>query len=245
MVIEYPYDVDLDKIAKSGQCFRLRRNGMYYQYGPCVVMQLGPKKLWVEDCVESVFIQTLDYSHIESLMQSRGGYLERCALAGHGLLILNQPLFETVISFIISQNNNIKRIEGIIDKLCGGPGRPFPLRDELLNLNINDWENLGVGYRAGYLYKAVRICDNVFLSNLKTCEATSKQLGLLQTIPGVGPKVANCIALFALKAYGAFPEDVWIKRIVNTEFNGYFDLSWCRDFAGIVQQYMFYYGRII
>ena len=58
MVIEYPYDVDLDKIAKSGQCFRLRRNGMYYQYGPYVVMQLGPKKLWVEDCVESVFTQT-------------------------------------------------------------------------------------------------------------------------------------------------------------------------------------------
>lgn len=169
MVIEYPYDVDLDKIAKSGQCFRLRRNGMYYQYGPYVVMQLGPKKLWVEDCVESVFTQTADYAYIESLMQSRGGYLERCALAGHGLLILNQPLFETVISFIISQNNNIKRIEGIIDKLCGGPDRPFPLRDELLNLNINDWENLGVGYRASYLYKAVRICDNVFLSNLKTC----------------------------------------------------------------------------
>lgn len=245
MVIEYPYDVDLDKITKSGQCFRFRRNGMYYQYGPHVVMQLGSKKLWVEDCVGSVFTQTIDYAHIENLMQLRGGYLERCASAGHGLLILNQPLFETIISFIVSQNNNIKRIEGIITKLCGGPDRPFPLRDELLNLSINDWENLGVGYRASYLYKAVHICDNVFLSNLKTCGATSNQLDLLQTISGVGPKVANCIALFALKAYSAFPEDVWIKRIVSTEFNGYFDLSWCRDFAGIVQQYMFYYGRII
>lgn len=244
MVIEYPYDVDLDKIAKSGQCFRLRRRGIHYWYGPYVVLQLNDRKLWVEDSIESVFLQTIDYSAIEISMSKHSAYLKRCASEGHGLMILNQPLFETIISFIISQNNNIKRIEGIIDKLCGNARQPFPNQEDLLKLDITDWEDLGVGYRASYLYKAARMCDEVFIRRLYECKSTCEKLELLQTIPGVGPKVANCIALFALRAYDAFPKDVWIKRIIDKEFAGHFDTTWCHDFAGIVQQYMFYYGRL-
>lgn len=244
MIVEYSYDVDLEKIAKSGQCFRLCREGMYYRYGPHIVLQLDNRRLWVEDNIVCVFQQTVDYSFMETAMREQGDYMRRCAEAGHGMLILNQPLFETIISFIISQNNNIKRVEHIISRLCGGPQNPFPTRDELLVMSLQDWEDLGVGYRASYLHKAVRLCDSSFLNNLTDCRSTEQRLELLRSIPGVGPKVANCIALFGLQCYDAFPVDVWIKRIIDEQFNGYFDTTWCRDFAGIVQQYMFYYGRI-
>lgn len=244
MIIEYTYDVDLEKVAKSGQCFRLHREGMYYRYGPNVVMQLSSRRLWVEDNIGHIFQQTTDYSHIEATMRNHSDYMRRCVEAGHGMLILNQPLFETIISFIISQNNNIKRIEHIISKLCRGLHSPFPTRDELLVMSVQDWEDLGVGYRAPYLHKAVSLCDSNFLDNLIDCRSTEQCLELLRSIPGVGPKVANCIALFGLQRYDAFPIDVWIKRIIDEQFNGYFDITWCHDFAGIVQQYMFYYGRI-
>lgn len=96
---------------------------------------------------------------------------------------IEQAMFETILSFIISQNNNITRIQSIISNMCNPT---FPSRDELLDWTVERWEELGVGYRARYLANAVQVCDNYWINGLK------------QTHIGVGDKVANCIALFIL-----------------------------------------------
>lgn len=95
-------------------------------------------------------------------MLSRGGYWARCAQTGRGLMILNQPVFETILSFIISQNNNI------ISNMCNPT---FPSRDELLDWTVERWEELGVGYRARYLANAVQVCDNYWINEL-ACGST-------------------------------------------------------------------------
>lgn len=224
-------DINLQAIVRSGQCFRFRPENYYWTYAGTQLVQLGSREIWMsDDKANALFYSSISYTEIESRMREHDDYLRRCADFGHGLRILQQPLFETIISYIISQNNNIPRIEGIVGKLHFD-------REKLLDVG---WEELGVGYRAPYLENAVRVCDSRWLSNL---HAASDKIAYLKQLKGVGDKVANCIALFALADYSAFPIDVHIQRIINREYGGVFDTTWCKEFAGIVQQYMFYYER--
>ena len=176
---------------------------------------------------------------------------------GYGIRILNQDLFETLISFIISANNNIKRITLIINNLRGELGEKvykdvysFPTFDKLLSCDEDFFKKMGAGYRANYLYKVLRqisIKDLEEMKGLSTNELQNKLISL----SGIGPKVADCIMLFGCHRGDVFPVDTWIHQMYNQY---YFLLdnrnvirnnlvSQFGEMSGYAQQYLFYFQR--
>lgn len=168
---------------------------------------------------------------------------------GGGIRILNQDGWEALCSFIISQNNNIPRIKGIIERLCQNfgteteGGYTFPSADTLARLTIEDLAPLRCGFRAKYIIDAAQKVSNgaINLELLKKQEYFDARKTLM-TIKGVGPKVADCVLLYGLGHFEAFPRDVWINRALDQLFNG--ELPPCTEkYGGIIQQYIFYYIR--
>lgn len=176
--------------------------------------------------------------------------LKKASDFGYGIRILNQEPFETLCSFIISQNNNIPRIKGIIDRLCKKYGQKidddlysFPDAETLSKLTANDLSDIRMGFRAKYIIDASQkvASGEVNLSDLFSLDTDTARAELMK-IKGVGPKVADCTLLFSLKHFDAFPKDVWIKRAVEVLFPQ--GLPECANgYKGIVQQYIFYYSR--
>lgn len=176
--------------------------------------------------------------------------LKKASDFGYGIRILNQEPFETLCSFIISQNNNIPRIKGIIDRLCKKYGQridddlySFPDAETLSKLTANDLSDIRMGFRAKYIIDASQkvASGEVNLSDLFSLDTDTARTELMK-IKGVGPKVADCTLLFSLKHFDAFPKDVWIKRAVEVLFPQ--GLPECANgYKGIVQQYIFYYSR--
>lgn len=176
--------------------------------------------------------------------------LKKASDFGYGIRILNQEPFETLCSFIISQNNNIPRIKGIIDRLCKKYGQKidddlysFPDAETLSKLTANDLSDIRMGFRAKYIIDASQkvASGEVNLSDLFSLDTDTARTELMR-IKGVGPKVADCTLLFSLKHFDAFPKDVWIKRAVEVLFPQ--GLPECANgYKGIVQQYIFYYSR--
>lgn len=185
-----------------------------------------------------------DYAGIKSILSDGDEVMARAISFGGGIRILNQDKWETIVSFIISQNNNIPRIKRCIHSIAenfGGPEGSLPDVETMAALSAEDLEPCKLGYRAKYLIKAA---------------AQVKENGLpehpeqLRGLCGVGPKVADCIALFGLGHVDSFPVDVWMKRAMN-ELYGIpaDDVSAMQAYAaehfapygGIAQQYLFYY----
>ena len=172
--------------------------------------------------------------------------MEDAVRCGAGIRILKQDPFECLISFIISQNNNIPRIKKIISALCEkyGENGSFPTPEALVNAGEEGLFALKTGFRAGYIYDAAkRVASGetdlsaVFAADFADAE---KQLCLIR---GVGPKVSACVLLFGFGKTEAFPIDVWIKKSLERHFPGGFDPSRLGKNAGIAQQYLFYYER--
>jgi len=168
---------------------------------------------------------------------------------GSGIRILNQEPFETLCSFIISQNNNIPRIKGIIDRLCYKYGNKieggytFPTAETLSALTVEDLADIRMGFRAKYIIDAAKKVNSneINLNNLYDIDIDKAREELMK-IKGVGPKVADCTLLFSLKHFDAFPKDVWIKKAMTVLFPD--GLPKCAEnYGGIVQQYIFYYSR--
>lgn len=167
----------------------------------------------------------------------------------YGIRILNQDSWEALCSFVISQQNNIKRIKGIIDRLCRTYGDEvcsgfysFPSAQRLSTLSTGDFEALGCGYRAKYLEKLSKdvASGKIDLEKIKSLSLEKARKELLN-IYGVGIKVANCALLFGFGFYDAFPVDVWMKRVMEYYPNG---LPLCFDgIGGIAQQYLFHWAR--
>lgn len=167
----------------------------------------------------------------------------------YGIRILNQDPWEALVSFVISQQNNIKRIKGIIKRLCSKYGEEitegwhsFPTAETLSALTVEDFEALGTGYRAKYLKK---LADDVTQGNIKLAEIKAMPLEdakkALLNIYGVGIKVANCVLLFGFQFMECFPVDVWMKRVLEYYPNG---LPECfKGNEGIAQQYLFHWAR--
>lgn len=195
-----------------------------------------------------------DYAAIrQSFIADEG--LARCVWFAPGIRVLRQPAWEALICFILSQNNNVKRIQGIVSRLCSGFGRAvgeapdgrllyaFPSAEVLAGLDEAALAPLRSGWRAGYVLDAARQVANgrVDLERIAALPLEEAR-NALRTIRGVGPKVADCVLLYGMGRYEAFPLDVWMKRAMAELFPGRTPADF-GPYAGIAQQYIFHYCR--
>ncbi len=192
-----------------------------------------------------------DYMKIREELSLVHPVLSKAAQFAPGIRILAQEPFEALISFIISSNNNIKRIEGIVERLCENFGErnaqggySFPTAEKLSSLSEEELSVIRAGFRHRYILDAARkVCSGEV--NLHRCrelpfeEAKSE----LMTILGVGEKVADCVLLYGLHRLEAFPLDVWMKRAMKVLFPDVNPQSFGK-YAGIAQQYIFHYSRL-
>lgn len=188
--------------------------------------------------------------------------LSLSAERGKGIRLLNQDVIETAFSFIVSQNNNIKRIKGIIEKLCHSLGEKksfmgreyyaFPSVEKMSNAPLSLYKEIGLGYRAPYILEFAKSL-NSGLDVISYKELEEKELRKkLISIYGIGPKVADCIMLFGYKKTTSFPVDTWIEKVYRENFNGKLTsrekIAECftntfKENSGYIQQYLFHYKR--
>lgn len=217
-----------------------------------------------EICKEYFDLET-NYEEIKKKLSNIDEYLETSINYGEGIRILNQDLWETIISFEISANNNIPRIKGIIERISKKYGKKiifeekeyytFPTAKELSKATVEDLRNLGLGFRDVRVFETTRKIHikEVDLEELKKEKDICKIEEELLSLPGVGPKVADCIMLFSLKKYQVFPIDVWVRRVMselyfeNKEQKPQkikeFVKNYYGERAGLAQQYLFYWRR--
>ena len=204
-----------------------------------------------------------DYSEIVEKAKSYGiPLLSKSAELCRGLRILNQNREEMIYSFIISQNNNIPRIKGIISRICEGPGEKksspfgdyhaFPSSSAMAGADISFYRSAGAGYRDEYLCRTSARIAKEGVTRLDGLDAESLRKELL-TYKGIGPKVADCVALFGFGKSQSFPVDTWVEKIYREDFKGevkdrkkisdYF-VSVFGEYSGYIQQYLFYGKRL-
>ena len=191
-----------------------------------------------------------NYSEILSVLSGNEVLKTAGEFAG-GIRILRQEPWEALCSFIISQNNNIPRIKGIVERLCENFGEKindgvysFPTAEKIATLTLEDLVVLRSGFRAKYILDAAKkiASGEIVLDSLRDMPLDSARSELIK-IYGVGEKVADCTLLFGLSHIDAFPKDVWIKRAVEKLFGGV--LPECtKGYEGIAQQYIFHYARM-
>ena len=223
----------------------------------------------IEDICNKYFDLDRDYEKIKKDLSKIDNNMKTSINDGEGIRLLNQDLWETIISFIISANNNIPRIKGIIDRISKTYGEKivwegkeyytFPTPKQLSKATIEDLRKLGLGFRDVRVYETTKIINakKVDLEKLHKEENTQHVREILLTLPGVGPKVADCILLFStLKRLEVFPIDVWVRRVINELYikneneekvnkKEIEQLAKQKygNLAGIAQQYLFYWKR--
>ena len=203
-----------------------------------------------------------DYSKIVRLAENEGGIISLSARLGKGIRIVNQDKTEALFSFIISQNNNIPRIKGIIERLCKELGEErvfagekfyaFPTVERMAENDVDFYKGIGLGYRAEFIKRLADGYSETFnekeLSALCTADLKARLVGIY----GVGDKVANCVTLFGFHRSDSFPVDTWIEKVYREDLKGELtdrkkisDRLAARfgDNAGYIQQYLFYYKR--
>ncbi|NLD18919.1 MAG: 8-oxoguanine DNA glycosylase [Clostridiales bacterium] len=272
-------DFELDHIFDCGQCFRWEKNedGSYtgIAFGKIVTMKYDKEtetlKLFGshKSDFDSVWYDYLDlgrdYGDIKKILADKDDVMRQAVEYGQGIRILNQEKWETLISFIISQNNNIPRIKKCINSLAETlgtkageyKGRAYyklPTPEVLAEASQADLAPCRLGYRAKYL---VATAGRIVEEGLESLEVLGGEeicgreaLDALLCYCGVGPKVANCIALFSMKKFDSFPIDVWVRKVMNqcygideNDMNGMKEYAAEKfgEYGGIAQQYLFYY----
>ena len=185
-----------------------------------------------------------DYSVLKNEFSKISPIMEKACSYAPGIRILNQDPWEALCSFVVSQNNNIKRIMGLVEKLCTTYGQGgFPSSKILANVTESDLRALGLGFRASYIINTARAVEEgkINLERLKNIGIEEARAELM-AVKGIGPKVANCALLFGCHRLDCFPMDVWMKRAMATFFPGE-DESIFGSYAGVAQQYIFHYAR--
>ena len=265
--IKRPSHFDLDKIFDCGQCFRFEKgdDGVWEGVAFGRLLRAGQDEDSVflnctGDEYESVWKSFLcldeDYDAVNEDIRSHfhSDVIEKAMTTGDGIRILRQQPWETLCSFIISQNNNIPRIKSLVGAVCRNYGEKFeyggreyyafPTPEALLSAGEDGLKALKTGFRASYLISAAEhVRDGMDLQRIRDEYTYEQGLEELCKIRGVGPKVASCTLLFALGKTDAFPIDVWIKKTIDKYFGGSLDVSSLGKYAGVAQQYLFYYER--
>jgi len=279
-IIENQESFELKDIFECGQCFRWnKQNDKSYigviKNGVLSVKKDDEKIIFcgmlngnIKNIVEEYFDLNRNYDEIKDKLSHIDQYLKNSIEYGRGIRILNQDLWETTISFIISANNNIPRIKGIIEKIAKKYGNEiewngkkyytFPNAEQLKNVSVQDFRDLGTGFRDIRLFETTHLIldKKVDLEKMHTEDTLTARDELLK-LSGVGPKVADCILLFStLKRFDVFPIDVWVRRVMNELYIKNEDETKVSKkeimkianekfgaLEGIAQQYLFYWKR--
>ena len=279
-IIENQESFELKDIFECGQCFRWNENedGTYtgvINKGVLNVEKQGKKVIFtgvldgnIEEIVPFYFDLDRNYEEIKAQLSNIDKYLKTSVEYGKGIRILNQDLWETIISFIISANNNIPRIKGIIERISEKYGAEiewngkkyytFPTPEQLSQATVEDLRALGTGFRDVRIYETTQkvLRGEVDLNKISKEDTLTARDELL-TLSGVGPKVADCILLFStLKRFDVFPIDVWVRRVMNELYIKNEDENKVSkkeimkiaeqkfgDLEGLAQQYLFYWKR--
>ena len=272
---------ELRDIFECGQCFRWNKqeDGSYTGVFKNNVLNVKKNKDEIifegicendiQQTVKNYFDLNRNYKKIKEQLSKIDQNMKMSIEYGNGIRILNQDLWETIISFIISANNNIPRIKGIIERLSekygdeikykGNKYYTFPTPEQLKNVTVEEYRKLGLGFRDIRLYETTKMILNkqVDIENMKNNPNTIEVREELLKLSGVGPKVADCILLFSdLKRFEVFPIDVWVRRVMNDLYIKNEDETKVNkkqiekianekfgDLAGLAQQYLFYWRR--
>ena len=279
-ILKNQTEFNLKDIFECGQCFRWneQKDESYIGvFGNNVieVKQKGQTICFNGNCdgdikeiVTNYFDLKTDYGKIQKQLANVDKYMKNSIEYGKGIRILNQDLWETIISFIISANNNIPRIKGIIERLATNYGNEieyggkqyytFPTAEQLKDVTVKQYRNLGLGFRDKRLHETVKMVLNkeVDLAKIDKMPTSQAREELLK-LAGIGPKVADCILLFStLKRFDVFPIDVWVRRVMNDLYIHNEDETKVSkkeiaklaqekygDLQGLAQQYLFYWRR--
>lgn len=269
IIVNNIVDFDPKHILECGQVFRFAQEENIFKIytknlfcvlikdKSCVIIKTAKEDI---DYFVNYFDLNNNYSSIKNdLLKIKD--ISSAITFGQGIRILNQDPLETVISFIISANNNIPRIKKIIERLCKALGAEkenyfaFPTLEALASVDVQFFRDIGAGYRADYLVKTIKMLKDGFdlesIYNMPSIEARKK----LTTLYGVGEKVADCILLFGYHKNDVFPVDVWTERVFNYYYPDQTNISRSRksqkltelfnNYSGYAQQYLFYYFREI
>ena len=281
-ILKNPETFNLKDIFECGQCFRWNEeeNGSYtgiWKENVVNIKKEGEDFVFTGICennnleeeIQKYFDLDRNYEEIKKELSKKDEYMKTSIAYGKGIRILNQDLWETIISFIISANNNIPRIKGIIERLSKAYGDKikwkgkeyytFPTPMQLKNVTVEEYRKLGLGFRDVRLYETTKMIleGKVDLQELKNNPNTVEVREKLLTLSGVGSKVADCILLFSdLKRLEVFPIDVWVRRVMNDLYIQNEDEAKVSkkeiekiaknkfgNLAGLAQQYLFYWRR--
>lgn len=262
---------DIGQIAASGQCFRMETPDSETGHVSLIasdkyleirrISQTPGSHIYEFSCTEKEFSDfwnlyfdlDYDYNMVKRLVPDNDCYLKNAVSFGGGIRILRQDLWETVISFLISQQNNIPRIRRCIRLLCEAYGRPcetpsgqiyysFPSPESLASASLEELKNCNLGYRGKYILQTARdVSDGTLsLEAIRSMNYTDARNALMSCY-GIGVKVADCICLFALHHIEAFPVDTHIRQVLEREYPDGFPLERYPGCAGILQQYIFFY----
>ena len=272
-------------IFECGQCFRwnieddgsytgvVRNNVLNVKKEENSIVIKGMCEDNLEELCKDYFDLDTEYQKIKNKISKLDNNLRVSIKYGKGIRILKQDIWEALISFIISANNNIPRIKGIIERISKQYGEEiiwdnkkyytFPNPEQLSNASVSDLRKLGLGFRDVRVFETCRLINQNIISieELETIENIDELKEQLLRFPGVGPKVADCIMLFSMKKLEVFPIDVWVKRVM-TELYGdeirklknnstiisnkqilEYAQQYFGNLAGVAQQYLFYWRR--
>lgn len=264
MQIEILDDFDLEKIAACGQCFRAKPidDGLYrFVSGDHVVyIKARGNHQFSVSCTDSEWEEfwaryfDLDrcYSNLYYEEREKHDFVRKAMDCGRGIRILRQDPWEMLLTFIISQRKSIPAISKSVEALAEKYGHPietdretlfsFPTPKEMAHATTEELQKCGLGYRAPYIYDAIQKVSSGAL-DLRAIEnyGDAELFEELQTVHGVGKKVANCVCLFGYGRTSRVPVDVWISRAVDEDCGGEDPFTLFQNNAGIIQQYIFYY----
>lgn len=259
----------ISQICESGQCFRLDpvSDNTYELLAADKYLKIQTvredenREKAVLYCTKEEFEQfwkmyfnlDVSYSDYTARIDEADSYLKGAAEFGRGIRILRQDVWEMIITFILSQQNNIPRIKSLIRTLCARYGEKresedgklyntFPCAESLASASEEELRELKLGYRSKYICKTAKMVargafDLPHLSKMSYENARDE----LMKLPGIGGKVADCICLFALHHMDAFPVDTHIRQALDAQYAHGFPFERYKGCAGIMQQYIFYY----
>ena len=267
ILVQNKEDFNTEHIFECGQFFRYKKisENHYIAFSQDKKVEVFEKEEGFilkcakedKDYFQNFFDLNTDYSAIKNTLSTKYSLLQNAINFGRGIRILKQDILETIISFIISANNNIKRIQKSIEFICENAGEKrngyysFPRLEKLCLLDESFFVKAGLGYRAKYMVQAISQLQEINLEESKKLP-TNKLKQLLESLSGVGPKVADCILLFSYSRKDVFPVDTWIRKVYVEDFKGKENnrkkiaLALVEEFgelSGYAQQYLFYFKR--